>query len=81
MKKKHTYTALIIKIPSGLYIGAILEVGGAASFAETKTELISGLIDAANCIRESNKAEFGNIFKKEFKAYGNPIEELIPCSL
>ena len=79
---RHEYTAAIFEISNDLFIGAILEVGGAASFANSEEELILRLKDAANCIHESNKIDSKDMFDIDgLLSNAKYKEELIPCSL
>ena len=81
------YEALIVEIRDDLFIGAMLNVPGAASFAKSKDELIERLKDAARCIEQVEEMEQANqpdvktIFSKSFKEFGKPTIESIPCNL
>ncbi len=80
MGSTRNYTALVVKVPDGTYMGIAIEVGGAASFAKTKEELLERLEDAVKCIKESNKVEFKTAFSETLRGFGKVTEELIPCS-
>ncbi|CAG5083272.1 hypothetical protein [Parvicella tangerina] len=80
MSHKHEYTAWIVKINESSYMGAILEVAGATSFASSKELLMERLMDAANCILESNKLENAEDLRVQFEKFGLEREKMsIPC--
>lgn len=75
----HHYTAAITEIKDGYFMGVILEIPGAASFAKSEAELLIRLKDAAASILEYNKSTIGNPLTKELSMSHNVKQVAVPC--
>jgi predicted RNase H-like HicB family nuclease len=79
MSNSHAYTAAVIPIQNG-YMGFILEVPGAMSFAKTEKELMQRLMDAVNCVHEFQKAKKESSLKSEGLNNFNQMKfATVPC--
>jgi predicted RNase H-like HicB family nuclease len=76
----HNYTAAITETKDGYFMGVILEIPGAASFAKTEEELMMRLKDAAASILEYNKSTYGSPITRELSLSHNSVKQVaVPC--
>lgn len=74
------YTAAITETKDGWFMGVILEIPGAASFAKSEKELMDRLKDAAASILEYNKSTYGTPVTRGLSSSHQSIKQVsVPC--
>ncbi len=82
MDSTHThYSAAITVTDNGIWMGMVLEVPGAASFANSEEELIDRLRDAAASILEYNKSTYSSRITPGLSASHRQVRQIVvPCA-